>query len=49
MNRKEILEKIRLYEIDLEFCISAGYYEAAADIENSINDLILQLQAQGKQ
>ena len=44
MNKKETLEKIRLYEIDLKFCKESGYNEVAADIEQKINSLKSQQQ-----
>ena len=43
MNKKEILEKIKLYEIDLEFCKEAGYKTTAAEIEVKIKELNLLL------
>ena len=39
MNKKDRLEKIRLYEIDLKFCKESGYHEVATDIEQKINSL----------
>ena len=45
MNKKEIIKKIKLYEIDLEFCKEAGYKIVAKDIEakiKALNALVLQ-------
>lgn len=45
MNKKEIIKKIKLYEIDLEFCKEAGYKIVAKDIEakiKSLNELVSQ-------
>ena len=45
MNKKEIIEKIELYEVDLEFCKEAGYQIVAADLEDKIkvlNELLKQ-------
>ena len=35
-NKKEILEKINLYKIDLSFCKEANYNEVAPELENKI-------------
>lgn len=45
MNKKEIIKKIELYEIDLAFCKEAGYQIVAADLEVKIkmlNELLKQ-------
>jgi len=45
MNKKEIIEKIELYEIDLEFCKESGYKITAAELEvkiKELNDLLTQ-------
>ena len=39
MNKKEIIKKIKLYEIDLEFCKEAGYKIVAKDIKAKIKAL----------
>ena len=39
MNEKEIIKKIKLYEIDLEFCKEAGYKILAKDIEAKVKEL----------
>ena len=36
MNEKEIIKKIKLYEIDLEFCKEAGYKIVASDLKAKI-------------
>ena len=45
MNKKEIIEKIELYEADLAFCKGSGYQIVAADLEDKIkmlNELLKQ-------
>tara|TARA_B100001057_G_C22142578_1_gene678852 strand:+ start:296 stop:442 length:147 start_codon:yes stop_codon:yes gene_type:complete len=39
MNKKEIIAKIKLYEIDLGFCKEAGYKITAAELEAKIKEL----------
>ena len=39
MSEKDIIEKIRLYEIDLEFCKEAGYKIVASDLKAKIKAL----------
>ena len=36
MNKKDILEKIRLYKIDLSFCKESSYNEVASELETKI-------------
>ena len=46
MIKEEIIEKIKLYEIDLAFAKEAGYKTVASDIEATIkklNDLLTHL------
>ncbi len=39
MNKKEIAEKIKLYEADLEFCKEAGYKTIAVELQAKIKEL----------
>ena len=39
MTKQEIIEKIELYKIDLEFCKEAGYEIIAADLISKIKIL----------
>lgn len=49
MNKKEAIEKIRLYKIDLEFCKEAGYKTIAIELKDKIKALNLFISQQSKE